>query len=62
MTGRREAEAALFDRPVGMSTNVNKPTRRRLDATICPICQGWVEVHLNPVRLHCTGCGVEARL
>lgn len=39
-----------------------KPPRRRVDATYCPLCSSWVEVRLRPVRLRCTGCGVEARL
>lgn len=38
-----------------------KPERRRANATYCPICAGWVEVRLQPVRLRCTGCGIEAR-
>lgn len=53
---------ALNDNLMPVSeTSPAKPERRRVDATYCPICQGWVEVRLNPVRLRCTGCGVEAR-
>ncbi len=70
MTTRTEAEALLFtNRPGGKRLkNVEPktyapytPDRRRLEATYCPHCRGWVEVRLNPVRLHCTVCGVEAR-
>ena len=70
MTTRREAENALFinatltvsyDPKAETSTNVGNPDRRRVDATYCPLCQSWVEVRLNPIRLHCTGCGVEAK-
>jgi hypothetical protein len=72
MTTRRTAEALLFEKPEDVSnfTNVSLPepvttalsaTRRRVCATYCPTCRGWVEVRLRPVRLHCTGCGLEAR-
>ena len=60
MTTRTQAEHVLFDAKTYI-THTPKPTRRRLDATYCPICRGWVEVRLQPVRLHCTGCGQEAR-
>ncbi len=40
---------------------LDKPERRRIEATYCPTCAGWVEVRLRPVRLHCTRCGLEAR-
>jgi hypothetical protein len=57
---RVEAERTLFE---------NSPTadrqrglkRRRVEATYCPRCDGWVEVRLQPVRLRCVGCGLEAR-
>jgi hypothetical protein len=72
MTTRRTAEALLFEKPEDVMHlhNVSLPepmttalsaTRRRVCATYCPICAGWVEVRLRPVRLHCTGCGLEAR-
>ena len=76
MTTRIQAERVLFDVIktdnvfAETSTNVDKPEtspkgdkqdRRRVDATYCPLCQGWVEVRLQPVRLHCTGCQREAR-
>ncbi len=41
-------------------TTALSATRRRVCATYCPR-RGWVEVRLRPVRLHCTGCGLEAR-
>jgi len=73
MTTRKHAEALLFDRTVDRiiiadNTELPKPittapsaTRRRVEATYCPICAGWVEVRLRPVRLHCTRCGIEAK-
>ncbi len=72
MTTRRTAEALLFEKPedVVQMHNVSLPepittalsaTRRRVDAIYCPTCGGWVEVRLLPVRLRCTGCGLEAR-
>ncbi len=70
MTTRSQAETFLFvTSQFAKLTTAKKPTtdlpqvkgRRRLDATYCPHCRGWVEVRLNPVRLHCTGCGVEAK-
>ncbi len=72
MNARRDAEMLLFDRPAELESTVqieqldklegkDTPTRRRIDATYCPVCASWVEVRLNPVRLHCTGCGIEAR-
>lgn len=73
MTTRAQAETLLFaNRPGGKLlrnvepktytpyTLVLNPPRRRLEATYCPHCRGWVEVRLDPVRLHCTGCGLEA--
>lgn len=73
MTTRRQAEAVLFDKPVDVtkagnvplpevktSTVVDNPDRR-VDAIHCPICAGWVEVRLQPVRLHCNRCGLEAK-
>jgi hypothetical protein len=59
-------------KPEGVTNNSNvalpeplttalSATRRRVCATYCPTCAGWVEVRLQPVRLHCTGCGLEAR-
>ncbi len=49
--------------PMGNKTQMRTmvPNRRRVCATYCPICAGWVEVRLRPVRLHCTVCGLEAR-
>jgi ribosomal protein S27AE len=44
-----------------LDTLKDKPERRRIEATYCPHCGGWVEVRLRPVRLHCTRCGLEAR-
>ncbi len=44
-----------------MLDKTDNPDRRRVNATYCPICAGWVEVRLQPVRLRCTRCGVEAR-
>jgi hypothetical protein len=62
MTTRAHAEILLFDEAPVFNTGVTvKPERRRVTATYCPRCSGWVEVRLNPVRLHCTGCGLEAR-
>ncbi len=72
MTTRTAAETLLFEKPEDVTHmgNVSLPepittalsaTRRRVCATYCPICAGWVEVRLRPVRLHCTGCGLEAR-
>lgn len=60
----REAEVLLRGAPTKTDRSGNitaKPERRRVEATYCPICAGWVEVRLNPVRLRCTGCGIEAR-
>jgi hypothetical protein len=42
-------------------TRLDTPERRRICATHCPRCRGWVEVRLQPVRLRCTRCGLEAR-
>ncbi len=72
MTTRRAAEALLFEKPEDVMHlhNISLPepittalsaTRRRVNATYCPVCGGWVEVRLQPVRLRCTRCGVEAR-
>ena len=72
MTTRRDAEALLFDRPAELELTVQSeqldklegrdtPPRRRIDATYCPVCASWVEIRLQPIRLHCTGCGIEAR-
>jgi hypothetical protein len=73
MTTRTRAEALLFDRTVDRiisadNTELPKPittapsaTRRRVKPIYCPRCSGWVEVLLQPVRLRCTGCGLEAR-
>jgi hypothetical protein len=61
MTTRRIAEALLFEAPLLNKGIPTKATRRRVDAIYCPICAGWVEVRLQPVRLRCTRCGVEAR-
>ncbi len=49
--------------PMGNKTQMRPMghKRRRVNATYCPICGGWVEVRLQPVRLRCTGCGLEAR-
>jgi hypothetical protein len=63
--------------PIGLTVSANRreraepidpdqllPTgskRCRLKPIYCPSCQGWVEVLLQPVRLRCTGCGLEAR-
>jgi hypothetical protein len=60
----RQALELLKPENVKTSTMVDKtakPDRRRVNATYCPTCGGWVEVRLNPVRLRCTRCGVEAR-
>ncbi len=65
MTTIREAEDVLFDAPAKRDKAENvtaKPSRRRVNATYCPTCGGWVEVRLQPVRLRCTRCGIEARL
>jgi hypothetical protein len=62
MTTRTIAESLLFDEAPVFNTGVTiKPTRRRVKPIYCPRCSGWVEVHLQPVRLRCTGCGLEAR-
>ncbi len=64
MTTRRQAEALLdkiAETHSEIPTPPPAPQRRRVDAIYCPICSGWVEVRLNPVRLRCTRCGVEAR-
>jgi hypothetical protein len=45
----------------GQIDQLDEPERRRLSATYCPRCRGWVEVRLQPIRLHCTRCGLEAR-
>ncbi len=37
------------------------PARRRIQPIYCPRCSSWVEVKLQPVRLYCTGCGLEAQ-
>lgn len=70
---RLEAEATLWgekceDRhkpaevvTIGAKTYTGHTPRRRLEATYCPSCGGWVEVRLQPVRLRCVGCGLEAR-
>ncbi len=49
--------------PMGNKTQMRPMghKRRRVDAIYCPTCGGWVEVRLQPVRLRCTRCGVEAR-
>jgi hypothetical protein len=66
----RQAPELLKPEDVIKTNNVSLPepittalsaTRRRVCATYCPICAGWVEVRLQPVRLRCTGCGLEAR-
>lgn len=59
-----ETEALLWGAPAKVDKPENvtaRPERRRVCATYCPICAGWVEVRLRPVRLHCTRCGIEAR-
>lgn len=62
MTTRTTAEALLFDEtPLTIEGIPAKVDRRRVSATYCPRCTGWVEVRLQPVRLHCTSCGLEAR-
>jgi hypothetical protein len=61
MTTRQAAEQLLFDQPETLGPISPKVTRRRVSATYCPRCAGWVEVRLQPVRLRCTGCGLEAR-
>jgi hypothetical protein len=72
MTTRQDAEILLWfnvnvgaeDQPEVIATTPVQtctPTRRRVKATYCPRCSGWVEVRLQPVRLRCTGCGLEAR-
>ncbi len=64
MTTRRQAEA-LLDKIAEAHSETTQaaptPQRRRVDAIYCPVCSGWVEVRLQPVRLRCTRCGVEAR-
>ena len=63
MTTQREAETLLFN-PTAETVTANLPQpkhRRRVDATYCPLCSSWVEVRLQPVRLHCTGCGQKAK-
>jgi hypothetical protein len=73
MTTRQDAETLLFDRTenrIISADNTEPPepvmtapsaTRRRVQPIYCPRCSCWVEVRLQPVRLHCTGCGLEAR-
>ncbi len=66
MTTQEEALAQLFGAQSAPAPLINKgsptkATRRRVCATYCPRCSGWVEVLLQPVRLHCTRCGLEAR-
>jgi hypothetical protein len=61
MTTRRAAEAVLFDGEKLTANLQQGKRRRRVDAIYYPICAGWVEVRLQPVRLHCTVCGLEAR-
>jgi hypothetical protein len=65
MTTGTAAETLLFADvlPMGNKTQMRPMghNRRRVCATYCPICTGWVEVRLQPIRLHCTGCGIEAR-
>ncbi len=54
MTTRRTAEALLFEAPLLNKGIPTKAARRRLKPIYCPICTGWVEVRLNPVRLRYT--------
>jgi hypothetical protein len=62
MTTRATAEALLFDEIPLLNKGIPaKADRHRVSATYCPRCSGWVEVRLQPVRLRCTGCGLEAR-
>ncbi len=66
MTTQEEALAQLFGARSALIPLINKgsrtkPTRRRVKPIYCPRCASWVEVLLQPVRLHCTGCGLEAR-
>ncbi len=62
MTTRATAEALLFDEVPLINEGIPaKANRRRVQPIYCPRCSSWVEVLLQPVRLRCTGCGVEAR-
>jgi hypothetical protein len=54
-------ETPVFNTGLNVNFDIDKPERRRICATCCPRCRGWVEVRLRPVRLHCTRCGLEAR-
>ena len=57
-------KVAIIDRPAKLPENMTtspSPTRRRVSPTYCPKCSGWVEVKLQPVRLRCVACGLEAR-
>lgn len=58
---RPEAEAVLWHETFTCLASPIRPERRRVDATRCPKCGGWVEVRLQPVRLRCVGCGLKAR-
>ncbi len=61
MTTRRQAEALLDKIAETHIETTQAPQRRRLKPIYCPRCSGWVEVRLQPVRLRCTRCGVEAK-
>ncbi len=49
--------------PMGNKTQTRTMVhkRRRVRTYRCARCAGWADVLLQPVRLHCTGCGLEVR-
>ncbi len=62
-SGKSSANLQLTSQPDRLGTMVPTPsaTRRRVKPIYCPRCQSWVEITFQPVRLRCTGCGLEAR-
>jgi hypothetical protein len=56
-------KVAIIDKPAKLPepmTTSPSPTRRRVHPLYCPSCGSWVNVELQPIRLRCSGCGVEA--
>ncbi len=65
MTTRTAAETLLFADvvPMGNKTQMRPMghKRHRVRTYRCDRCASWVEVHLQPVRLRCVRCGLEAK-
>lgn len=57
-------KVAIIDRPAKLPepiTTSPSPTRRRVRLYSCAHCNSWADVVLQPVRLRCVACGLEAR-